>query len=163
MRRVRGEAKTLHGLLANARFDVDDDQREYRWGQDQVSELVADLANAFFKRHDAGAGRIAHYERYFLGSIVVSEHEGRRYIVDGQQRLTTLTLLLIHLHRSLDDDDQKQGCGWLIHSYHPGRGASFNLDIEERKDCMEALFEGRPFEKERGIDFGRQHGRSSAS
>lgn len=148
MRKIRGESKNLHGLLANARFDVDDYQREYLWGQDQVSELVADLANAFLnKRHDAGAGKIAQYERYFLGSIVVSEHEGRRYIVDGQQRLTTLTLLLIHLHRSLDDDDQKQACGWLIRSYHPGRGASFNLDIEERKDCMKALFEGRPFEK----------------
>ncbi len=67
MRRIRGESKNLHGLLANARFDVDDYQREYRWGQDQVSELVADLANAFFKRHGAGAGRIAQYERYFLG------------------------------------------------------------------------------------------------
>ena len=107
MKRIRGEAKSLHGLLANARFDVDDYQREYRWEQSHVSELVADLANAFFKRHGAGPGTIAEYERYFLGSIVISEHEGRRFIVDGQQRLTTLTLLLIHLYRNLEDDSQK--------------------------------------------------------
>ena len=99
MKRIRGESKTLHSLLANARFDVDDYQREYRWEQDQVSALAADLSNAFFKRH--GAKRLADYERYFLGSIVISEHEGRRFIIDGQQRLTTLTLMLIHLHRNL--------------------------------------------------------------
>jgi hypothetical protein len=50
MRRIRGESKNLRGLPANARFDVDDYQREYRWEQDQVSELAADLANAFFMR-----------------------------------------------------------------------------------------------------------------
>ena len=149
MRRIRGESKNLHGLLANARFDVDDYQREYRWEQDQVAALVADLANAFFRRHKRhGAERIADYERYFLGSIVVSEHQGRRFIIDGQQRLTTLTLMLIHLHRNLEDEHQKHACKQLIFSYHPEGGASFNLEIEERKACMEALLDGSPFDKD---------------
>ena len=144
MRRIRGESKNLHGLLANARFDVDDYQREYRWEQDQVSALVADLSNAFFKRH--GAERLADYERYFLGSIVISEHEGRRFIIDGQQRLTTLTLMLIHLHRNLEAEHQKHACKQLVFSYHPEGGASFNLDIEERRACMETLLDGSPFD-----------------
>ena len=149
MRRVRGEAKTLRGLLANARFGVDDYQREYLWGQDQVSELVADLANAFFRRHKRqGAERVADYERYFLGSIVITESQGRRFIIDGQQRLTTLTLVLIHLYRNLQDEHQKHACKQLIFSYHPEGGASFNLDIEERKACMKALLDGDLFDED---------------
>ena len=36
--------------------------------------------------------------------------------------------------------------GQLIFSWHPGRGPSFNLDIDERNDCMKALFTGEPFD-----------------
>ena len=32
MKRIRGEAKNLRGLLVHARFDIDYYQREYRWG-----------------------------------------------------------------------------------------------------------------------------------
>ena len=94
MKRIRGEAKNLRGLLVHARFDIDYYQREYRWETSHVSELVADLTNAFFKGHRAGVeATITDYEHYFLGSIIISETEGRRFIVDGQQRLTTVTLL----------------------------------------------------------------------
>ena len=36
-------------------------------------------------------GAVGHY---FLGSIIISEKEGKKYLIDGQQRLTTVTLLL---------------------------------------------------------------------
>ena len=145
MQRTRGQAKSVRDLL-NARFDIDYYQREYLWEQSHVSQLVGDLATAFLKRHRDGAETIAEYERYFLGSIIISEHEGRRFIVDGQQRLTTITLLLIHLYRNLKEEHQKRTCGQLIFSHHPGRGASFNLDIDERNDCMRALFDGERFD-----------------
>ena len=145
MQRTRGEAKSVRDLL-NARFDIDYYQREYRWERSHVSQLVGDLATAFLKRHSVGAETIAGYERYFLGSIIISEHEGRRFIVDGQQRLTTITLLLIHVYRNLEGEHQKRACGALIFSHHPERGASFNLDIDERNACMKALFDGEPFD-----------------
>ncbi len=147
MQRTQGQAKSVRDLL-NARFDIDYYQREYLWEQSHVSQLVGDLATAFLKRHRDGAETIAEYERYFLGSIIISEHEGRRFIVDGQQRLTTITLLLIQLYRNLKNDHQKRTCGQLIFSYHPGRGASFNLDVDERHDCMKALFDGERFDEE---------------
>ena len=145
MQRTRGQAKSVRDLL-NARFDIDYYQREYRWERSHVSQLVGDLATAFLKRHRVRAETIAGYERYFLGSIIISEHEGRRFIVDGQQRLTTITLLLIHVYRNLEEEHQKRACGALIFSHHPERGASFNLDVNERNDCMKALFAGEPFD-----------------
>ena len=65
-----------------------------------------------------------------------------RYIVDGQQRLTTLTLLLIHLRHQLKNFDDISLVSSLV--YSPKRGVKdFNLDIPERRDCMDALFSGK--------------------
>ena len=77
MQRTRGQAKSVSDLLS-ARFDIDYYQREYRWEQRHVSQLVRDLATRFLKHHRADAETIAEYEPYFLGSIIISEHEGRR-------------------------------------------------------------------------------------
>ena len=44
--------------------------------------------------------KVSGYEDYFLGSIIVSKRGGRSYLVDGQQRVTSLTLLLIYLYRT---------------------------------------------------------------
>jgi uncharacterized protein with ParB-like and HNH nuclease domain len=43
-----------------------------------------------------GAGE--NYNNYYLGPFVVSSKDGKRSIIDGQQRLTSLTLFLIYLH-----------------------------------------------------------------
>ena len=40
---------------------------------------------------------VGRYGHYFLGSVIISQKDGQNFIVDGQQRLTTLTLLLTYL------------------------------------------------------------------
>ena len=84
-------------------------QREYRWQTKQVAELIEDLFERFEDNYKEGQDReeVQNYGHYFLGSIIVSNKEGRKFIVDGQQRLTTLTLLLIHIRRLLKDDEQR--------------------------------------------------------
>jgi hypothetical protein len=64
--------------------------------QKQVSELIDDLTTKFSESHEDGNERsaVADYGHYFLGSIIVSDKDGQKFIIDGQQRLTTLTLLL---------------------------------------------------------------------
>ena len=44
---------------------------------------------------------VADYGHYFLGSIIISDKHGQKFIIDGQQRLTTLTLLLIYLQHAI--------------------------------------------------------------
>lgn len=148
MKAIRGEAKNLRTLLGGTKFSIDYYQREYRWESKQIDELIKDLAEKFNDSHEHGNDRSAVelYGHYFLGSIIVSDKEGRKFLIDGQQRLTSLTLLLIHLYQQLQDDKQKGLLADLIFSLKYGR-RSFNLDIEERAVCMEALFTGAPIEE----------------
>ena len=103
MREIRGDAKNLRSLLGGAKFAIDYYQREYRWATKQVAELIDDLAEKFRDSYEPGDDRnsVENYGHYFLGSIIISDKEGRKFIIDGQQRLTTLTLLLIHMYRQL--------------------------------------------------------------
>lgn len=145
-REIDGKGRTIRELLAGRKYSIDYYQREYKWQHKQVAELIDDLADKFLESHDEGNERsaVAEYGHYFLGSIIVSDKDGQKFIIDGQQRLTTLTLLLIFLEHSLDDAEQKGQIAELIFSQKYGK-RSFNLDVPERTPCMEALYAGTEF------------------
>jgi len=63
-------------------------------------------------------------------------------ITHGQQRLTSITLILIYLYRLLKDAEQKAQIAELIFSQRYGK-RSFNLDVPERTACMESLYTGQ--------------------
>jgi hypothetical protein len=148
MKEIRGNAHNIRALLSGAKYSVDYYQREYRWETKQIRELIEDLGEKFLESYEAGDERseVEQYGHYFLGSIIISDKDGRKYIIDGQQRLTSITLLLIHLHKLLTDTEQKSQLGELIYSQKFGR-RSFNLDVPERTECMESLFTGEVFEE----------------
>ncbi len=145
-REIDGKGRTVRELLAGRKYSIDYYQREYKWQQKQVAELIDDLAAKFLESHEDGNERsaVADYGHYFLGSIIISDKDGQKFIIDGQQRLTTLTLLLIFLHHKLGDAEQKGQIADLIFSQKFGK-RSFNLDIPERTACMEALYKGEEF------------------
>lgn len=140
---IDGKGRTVRELLSGRKYSIDYYQREYKWQQKHVAELIEDLASKFLESHEKGNERsaVAEYAHYFLGSVIICDKDGQKYIIDGQQRLTTLTLLLIFLHRHLEDSEQKGQVAGLVFSQKYGK-RSFNLDIEERAACMEALFKG---------------------
>ncbi len=109
-------------------------------------ELIDDLANKFLESFDPGHDRLAvkNYGHYFLGSIIVSDKEGQKFIIDGQQRLTTLTLILIFLYHQLHDPEQQGLIAKLIFAAQYGK-RSFNLDVPDRTPCMDALYQGKEF------------------
>ena len=75
-------------------------QRPYSWDESQCVELFEDLVNAFDTNKSEG---------YFLGNIVIAKSNEERNmleVVDGQQRLTTLTLfmnVLLHFDKESED------------------------------------------------------------
>ena len=93
---IDGRARTVRELLDKAKYTIDFYQREYAWQERQVRELIDDLTGKFLDSYESGHSRheVEGYGHYFLGSIVISHKRGERFVVDGQQRLTTLTLLL---------------------------------------------------------------------
>lgn len=147
MKEILGKAKTIRELLGGAKYSIDYYQREYRWQPKQMTELVGDLTAKFLESYQEGdeRGAVEHYGHYFLGSIVISDRDGQKFIIDGQQRLTSLTLLLIYLHRQLSDEEEKKQLADLIFSQKFGK-RSFNLDVPDRTPCMEALYTGQPFD-----------------
>jgi uncharacterized protein with ParB-like and HNH nuclease domain len=143
-REIDGKGRTVRDLLAGRKYSIDYYQREYKWQTKQLTELMADLATKFLESYEPGHERseVAEYGHYFLGSIIISDKEGVKFIIDGQQRLTTLSLLLIFLQHELQDSEQQAQIAELIFSQKFGK-RSFNLDIPERTVCMEALYTGR--------------------
>lgn len=82
-------------------FEIPAYQRPYAWTTEQTTELIDDLLTAM-----DGNLRMEEVSPYFLGSIVLIKDPTRALaqVVDGQQRLTTLTILFCVL-RELSDDD----------------------------------------------------------
>ena len=150
-RAIDGKGRTIRELLAGHKYSIDYYQREYKWQQKQVAELIDDLTDKFLESHEEGNERsaVAEYGHYFLGSIIISDKDGQKFIIDGQQRLTTLTLLLIFLHHQLEDVEQKGQIADLVFSQKYGK-RSFNLDVQERADCMDALYKGEEFAEANG-------------
>lgn len=145
-REIDGKGRTVRDLLAGRKYSIDYYQREYKWQKKQLTELIDDLSAKFLEDHESGNERseVSEYGHYFLGSIILSDRDGQKFIIDGQQRLTTLTLLLIFLRHRLTDEEQRGQIAELVFSLKHGK-RSFNLDIAERIACMEALYKGEEF------------------
>ncbi|GAA8355596.1 DUF262 and DUF1524 domain-containing protein [Helicobacter pylori] len=121
-------------------------QRVYSWGKEQCKQLWDDIIKT------GGNDQI---ERHFIGSIVFV-HDGiyttshnELLIIDGQQRLTTITLLFIALRDHLNDEDEfleKFSCQkiqnrYLINSDEKG-DKKFRLILSESdKDTLLSLID----------------------
>ena len=147
IRTIDGKAKTVRELLKGVKYSIDYYQREYKWQEKQVRELVDDLSGKFLEDYQISHPRhkVADYPHYFLGSIIVSKKDGAGFLVDGQQRLTSLTLLLILLRNLQKDRADKVNVDELIFSEKYAQ-KSFNLHVDERTAAMEALYEGNPLD-----------------
>lgn len=140
--------RTVQQLLQNQSFTIDEYQREYKWEKENIDELLSDLQAKFFSHHKPGdeTTAVSGYGEYFLGSIIVSKRNGKNFLIDGQQRVTSLTLLLICLYRVAKAQGLPviQTVAPLIFSDNLGQ-PKFNLDIPERLPVIQALFQGNDF------------------
>ncbi|HYF88325.1 DUF262 domain-containing HNH endonuclease family protein [Azospirillum sp.] len=91
---IKAEERALLNIFCNDFwFRIPTYQRPYAWKTEQVGELLEDLRNAL--AGDDPRRQITDVSPYFLGSIVLIKAPDRAEadVVDGQQRLTTLTIL----------------------------------------------------------------------
>lgn len=89
-------------------FKIPSFQRPYAWTEDESSELFDDLYE-FYKNE-------AFDEQYFLGSIVLAKEVSSLLsdVIDGQQRLTTLTILFASIASKLDGKDRDEFKSYII-------------------------------------------------
>lgn len=150
MKEILGKAQTVRELLKDKRYSIDYYQREYKWQEKQIQELIDDLSDRFLDDYREGDAwsKIRDYGHYFLGSVIISDKGGLKFIVDGQQRITSLTILLIYLNNLQRDLEKKAKIQDLIVSEQYG-DIAFNLDggkDSERVPAFEALYKGEPFD-----------------
>lgn len=99
--KIQAAERSIVDIFSDAySFRVPRYQRPYAWTTDEASELLEDLIAAAFAKESLNEA-----DPYFLGSIVLVKEEGNRHaeIVDGQQRLTTLVILLSALRHHVSD------------------------------------------------------------
>lgn len=108
-RRLEAAEISIGKLLTMGDFEfvIPEYQRPYAWGAEESLQLLSDLIGALDR--DTG-------EPYFLGSIVLvkSPHDPRSEVIDGQQRITTLTLLLSLLRDLVKNTDLRNSIHTLI-------------------------------------------------
>ena len=141
MQKIIGKEKSLSDLLSNKKYTIHYYQREYRWGKKQIEELIDDLTGEFLESYENGNSRaeVDKYGHYYLGSIVFSSGESQSAIIDGQQRLTSLTLLMIYLNNIQKERPDRVAIDNLIFSERHGV-RSFNIQVDEREKCLNALY-----------------------
>ena len=69
-------------ILLSQFYKVADFQRDYVWEEDDIAQLANDIIDSMSENQ----------EKYFLGAIVLTDGDGKYLIVDGQQRITTLSI-----------------------------------------------------------------------
>ena len=149
LKSVDSKCFSLSQLFAE-KYTVDFYQREYVWEKKQLEDLIDDLSNAFLKcwKENDSIGNVRSYDPYFMGEVVISlKTDEPSAIIDGQQRITTFTLLLIYMLHTF-----KHINGFPIGDiersiYSSDYGTPrFNLDIDDRRKCMLGLFENGSYE-----------------
>jgi len=70
MREILGKAKTVRELLKGVKYTIDYYQREYKWHEKQIRELLDDLVGKFLEEYQPGHERseVGNYSHYFLVS-----------------------------------------------------------------------------------------------
>lgn len=146
MKKIEGSPKNLKQLLQNTKYSIHYYQREYMWQRKHIEELIDDLTSEFLEYYKTDDPRqaVADYGAYFMGSIVLAGRENA--IIDGQQRFSSLTLLLMYLNNRLKTIGQSYNMiETMIFSESFGT-KSFNINVDDRQDCMNAIFNDTDFD-----------------
>ncbi|MBH0296606.1 DUF262 domain-containing protein [Helicobacter pylori] len=137
---MKADATTLLGFFEenqNNQFVIPIYQRLYSWGKEQCEQLWDDIIKI---------GGNDKMNGHFIGSILYARvddtHSSPLLIIDGQQRLTTITLLFIALRNHLSDEVKcKEMESYLINSDEKG-DKKFRLILSESdKDTLLSLID----------------------
>lgn len=147
---IQPDKQNLDRTFASTVYYIDFYQRDYKWTEEPVRRLIDDIFYQFdeaYAKHEAlepNAETInARYPWYYLNTYVTNTVQGRVFVVDGQQRLTTLTLFLLQLYRMAKAFDSKTH-GWLERKIAGFAGTEYEFWMNHVRhiQVLQALMEG---------------------
>lgn len=151
---VNPAKQNINELFSTTSYHIDFYQREYKWTGDEVRRLIEDIFYHFeqsYTQHPdldpSEANVLANYSWYYLNTYITNKANGRIFVVDGQQRLTTLTLMLVALYQmcgseSLNSPELRDWLSAKIAGVGIGGKKQFWMAHEKRDALMRALFSG---------------------
>ena len=144
MSKLNVDLKTIMLLFSDKKSDflIPDYQRPYAWEEGQCQTLWDDIFSFAFP--DNNCDKFDSNEEYFLGSIVTFENENnKKEVIDGQQRLTTLMLLLRAFYAkfgNMQDENSKSTreriaqCLWKTNEFGQANLNVLKIDSEVATD-----------------------------
>ena len=144
MSKLNVDQKNIKLLLADKKADflIPDYQRPYAWSEEECQTLWEDIFS--FAIPEGDATKFNSDEEYYLGPIVTfKNHNNKLEVIDGQQRLTTLMLLLRAFHISfgnMQDENSKktkeviESCIWKTDEFGNANKNLLKIDSEVATD-----------------------------
>lgn len=148
---ISPDKQNVDRVFSNTTYYIDFYQRDYKWTEEPVKRLLDDIFYVFNQEYEEKADFepskeiiMVHYPWYYLNTYVTNTIAGKVFVVDGQQRLTTLSLVLIKLFHLAGQNDSKLQ-DWLKSKIagHAGYDNEFWMCHEQHKKIQEALFTNR--------------------
>lgn len=144
MSKLSVDQKNIRLLLSDKKADflIPDYQRPYAWTEEECQTLWEDIFSFAIPEDDAT--KFNSEEEYYLGPIVTFKNDkGKLEVIDGQQRLTTIMLLLRAFHVSygnMQDENSKrtremiESCVWKTDEFGQANKNLLKIDSEVATD-----------------------------
>ena len=148
---ISPDKQSVMSCLSKKSYFVDFYQREYVWSKTTVDILLRDIFYAFeisyneHKDEELTQEVLDQYNWYYMNVFITNKVNGKVYIVDGQQRLSTLTLIATKLYHIVEDTNLKELLKECIFAKDMFKGNIFCLDNDKRKDVMESILNGEEY------------------
>ena len=135
-------------------YEIPSFQRPYAWTEEETGDLFDDLYDFYSTEADD--------EQYFLGSIVLVKEDDKPYseVIDGQQRLTTLTILLAALTSKLTGEAREDFKTYIIEPGRASQGLASKPRVHIRKrdnDFFKKYIQGMDFDGLFSLNADNQH------
>jgi len=146
---VTPDKQNIDMVFSNTTYYIDFYQRQYKWTDIPVKRLLDDIFYKFnieykqYIENDIEIEKlIDRFSWYYLNTYVTNFIDGKMFVVDGQQRLTTLTLILIKLrHMAIKyESDLKDWINSKI-AGQSGFKREFWMNHEHHKGTLKAIYD----------------------
>lgn len=147
---IQPDKQNIDQTFSTTIYFIDFYQRDYKWTEEPVRRLLDDVfyqfEEAYQKHADLEPNKEsinARYPWYYLNTYVTNTVNGRVFVVDGQQRLTTLTLILLKLLAKAKALNSKTA-GWLERKIagYSGTDHEYWMNHVRHRQVLEGLFQG---------------------
>ncbi len=148
---INPDKQTVESCLKNKSYYIDFYQREYIWKKETVETLLNDIFYSFelsfeqYKEAELSQELLEKFNWYYLNIFITNNINGKVYIVDGQQRLSTLTLIATKLFHLTENENLKDTLKECIFGKDKWKGNIFRLDHDKRKEVMECILKDEEY------------------